>query len=71
MHDDGQNGFLEPILSFKWSIFIDTMIEFDGDIDGHGDCMCKQASSRKARVQIITHSDMKCVPVNYKWTRLA
>ena len=34
---------LEPILSVKRSVSIDTMIKFDGDIDGHGDGMCKQA----------------------------
>ena len=34
----------EPILSIKWSISIDTMINFDGDGDGHGygDGTCKQ-----------------------------
>ena len=26
----------EPILSFKWSVTIDTMLNFDGDFDGHG-----------------------------------
>ena len=35
----------EPILSGKWSVSIDTMINFDGDGDGYGDGdgMCKQA----------------------------
>ena len=36
---------LEPTLSVKRSITIDTMIQFDRDIDGHGDGdgTCKQA----------------------------
>ena len=40
----------EPILSVKQSISIDTMIKFDGDIDGHedGDGMCKQALTLSA-----------------------
>ena len=35
----------EPILSVKRTVTIDTMIQFDGDIDGHGDGdgTCKQA----------------------------
>ena len=35
----------EPILSVKWSISIDTIVNFDGDGDGHGDedGTCKQA----------------------------
>ena len=35
----------EPILSVKRSISIDTMIKFDGDVDGQGegDGICKQA----------------------------
>ena len=32
---------LEPILSVKRSVSIDTMIKFDGDVDRDG--MCKQA----------------------------
>ena len=31
----------EPILSIKWTVSIDTMINFDGN--GHGDGTCKQA----------------------------
>ena len=31
-----------PIQSIKWSVTIDTMINFDGDGDGHGDGTCKQ-----------------------------
>ena len=27
----------EPILPVKWSVSIDTMINFDEDRDGHGD----------------------------------
>ena len=36
---------MEPILSIKQSVSIDTMINFDGDGDRHrdGDGMCKQA----------------------------
>ena len=34
---------LEPILSVNRSVSIDTMMKFDGDIDGHGDGICKQA----------------------------
>ena len=35
----------QPILSAKWSVSIDTMINFDVDGDGHGqgDGTCKQA----------------------------
>ena len=33
----------ESIPSVKWSISIDTMMKFDGDVDGNGDGMCKQA----------------------------
>ena len=33
----------EPILSVKWSVSIDTMINFDRDSDGDGDGTCKQA----------------------------
>ena len=35
----------EPILSIKWSVSIGTMLNFDGDCDGHGegDGTCKQA----------------------------
>ena len=35
---------LEPILSIKQSISIDTMIKFDRD----GDSMCKQAFNRRS-----------------------
>ena len=37
----------EPNLSAKWSVTIGTMINFDGDFDGHGhgDGMCKQVST--------------------------
>ena len=36
------------ILSIRWSVFIDIMIMFDGDGDGHrgGDGTCKQALTR-------------------------
>ena len=46
----------EPILSVKWSVSIDTMINFDGDSDGHGDgdSTCKQAFSL-ALFQITGH----------------
>ena len=35
----------KPVLSVKWSITIDTMLNIDGDRpdgDGHGDGTCKQ-----------------------------
>ena len=32
-----------PILPIKQSVSIDTMINFDGNGDGHGDGTCKQA----------------------------
>ena len=32
-----------PILSLKRSVTIDTMLNFDGDDDEHGDGTCKQA----------------------------
>ena len=44
VHLTGRMG-TEPILSIKRSVSIDTMINFDGDGDGHGnvDGTCKQA----------------------------
>ena len=43
VHLTGRMG-REPILSIKWSVSIDTMINFDGDRNGHrdGDGTCKQ-----------------------------
>ena len=40
-----------PILSVKWSVSIGTMINFDGDRDGHGDGdgTCKQAFTARIR----------------------
>ena len=32
----------EPNVSVKRSVSIGTMLNFDGDTDGHGDGMCKQ-----------------------------
>ena len=32
----------ERILSVKRTITIHTMLNFDGDLDGHGDGICKQ-----------------------------
>ena len=44
VHLMGRMG-TEPILSVKRSVSIDTMINFDGDEEGHGDGdgTCKQA----------------------------
>ena len=36
----------EPILSVKWSVSIDTMINFDGDGDGDGTCKQTLSSFR-------------------------
>ena len=33
---------VQPILSFQVALTIDTMLNFDGDFDGHGDVTCKQ-----------------------------
>ena len=33
---------VKPILPIKVSATIDTMLNFDVDVDGHGDVTCKQ-----------------------------
>ena len=33
---------VQPIFSFQVALTIDTMLNFDGDFDGHGDGTCKQ-----------------------------
>ena len=45
----GRTG-TEPILSVKWSISIDTMINFDGDVNGDGDedDTCKQTLRKES-----------------------
>ena len=48
----------EPILSIKQSVSIDTMINFDGDRDGHGygDGTCKQAL--RQRNNVLNYADI-------------
>ena len=48
----------EPILSIKWSVSIDTMINFDGDGDGrgYGDGTCKQAF--RQRNNVLNYADI-------------
>ena len=38
---------VQPILPIKVSVIFDTMLNFDGDFDGHGDgdVTCKQTSA--------------------------
>ena len=48
----------EPILFIKPSVSIDTMINFDGDGDGHvdGDGTCKQAL--RQRNNVLNYADI-------------